>query len=220
MNYPAPAPTDLKTTLEEMRASVAAQGTPKGLAGTVQDVILKFLEVFLTILMDFRAGRLGALSPANTPTPVGPLHGPTPRQSGRGGEPRGSCDGQDGCDGTTLILTPEVKPEGEPNGSGTAAEAPRCAGTKVRPRHGGLRPHAPAGCAPLRPQRYRRFASGRGWRLGGLCALPGRWRDAPGMRPAFPPYKPPCRAGPAPGRFEKRAGAAACLRAHFVPQSQ
>jgi hypothetical protein len=215
-----PPPTDLRNTLEEVRASVAAQGTRKGLAGTVQDAILKFLEVFLTMLMDFRAGRLGALAPENTPTPT------LPRESGRGGE------SGDGGDGTTLTLSPELKPGGEPNGSGTVAEASPCAGTEVRPRHDALRPPtirtsatfveggAQTSCAAPRPQRFRLFAFGRRWRLRGRRVSPGRWRDAPGMRRAFPPCTPPCRAGPRRAGFEKQAGGTSPLRADFVAYSQ
>ncbi len=54
----APPPTDLKDTLETMRASVAARSTRKGLNGTIEGAFLKIFELLLTLLMDFRAGKL------------------------------------------------------------------------------------------------------------------------------------------------------------------
>src|SRR4051812_45629985 len=54
-----PATDRLKNTLEEMRASAVANG----LAGVVQKAILKFVELLMTLLEDFRAGKLVPIAP-------------------------------------------------------------------------------------------------------------------------------------------------------------
>src|SRR5205823_12056079 len=90
------------------------------------------------------------------------------------------------------------------NGAGRAVAHPppsRSPGSILgsRPRNCGGR----AGLGgSLRPRRFKiLIAMGATKRTCGarLCdsqALLGRWRKTPGVRRAFPPYMPPCRAGP------------------------
>jgi hypothetical protein len=67
MTAAAAPPTDLKDTLEEMRASVAAR---KGLAGAIEKAMLGVLELLLALLADFRAGKLPSQAPgAEIPHP-------------------------------------------------------------------------------------------------------------------------------------------------------
>jgi hypothetical protein len=61
MTTAAPSPTGrLTNTLEEMRVVMAAEGTRKGLAGTLQAAILSLLELLVALLAEFRAGTLAA----------------------------------------------------------------------------------------------------------------------------------------------------------------
>ena len=61
----APPATDIKDTLEGMRASAAARGRRTGLRASIDDMILRILGMLLAMLADFRAGRLA--TPAAPP---------------------------------------------------------------------------------------------------------------------------------------------------------
>ena len=63
MTAAPPTHTDLKSTLEGLRASVAAQGARRGLTGAIQEALLGLFSVLLAILEDFRAGRLAPIAP-------------------------------------------------------------------------------------------------------------------------------------------------------------
>jgi hypothetical protein len=62
MTDATPSPTDrLTNTLDEMRVSMAAEGTRKGLAGALQAAILRLLNALVALLAEFKAGTLGAV---------------------------------------------------------------------------------------------------------------------------------------------------------------
>ncbi len=67
MTAAPPTQTDLKSTLEEMRASVAAEGIRGGIKGAIQKAFLGLLSVLLAILEDLRAGRLAPIAPVAEP---------------------------------------------------------------------------------------------------------------------------------------------------------
>jgi hypothetical protein len=72
-----PFQTDrLKNSLEDLRASVAGQGTNRGLAGVLQEAMLSVLNLLMTLLADFRAGKLAPVAPG-----VGGAE-PAPRAAG------------------------------------------------------------------------------------------------------------------------------------------
>ena len=164
-----PPPTDLKNTLEELRASVAARGARKGLRGAIQEAILGFLECLLALLADFRAGRLAPVSDA-------------PETAGRG---TAHCQPR--------AFTAE---DAEKRGDAMPARRAAFAGKMAE----GAR-HSPGFSCVLSEGFTAEDAEIR-------CRLaPGRWRKAPGIRRAFPPYEMPCARGRrrCPG-YRSRAG--------------
>jgi hypothetical protein len=82
MSNAAAAATDLKDTLEAMRASVAARGARKGLAGAIEKAMLGLLELFLALLADFRAGRLVPTAPASESGEDAVVSYPSPSRTG------------------------------------------------------------------------------------------------------------------------------------------
>ena len=86
MTAAPPTHTDLKSTLEEMRASVAAEGTRKGIKGAIQEAFLGILSVLLAMLEDFRAGRLARIAPVAELAGDGAVADPPPRPSPSRGE--------------------------------------------------------------------------------------------------------------------------------------
>jgi hypothetical protein len=73
MTNPLPSPTSrLGSTLEGMRAAIAAEGPRKGLAAKLQDAILMLLEALMTLLAEFRAGTLAPSGAATARGAVAP----------------------------------------------------------------------------------------------------------------------------------------------------
>jgi hypothetical protein len=204
MSSPAAFPTtDLKDTLEELRASVAARGARRGLRGAIQEAILGFLEVLLALLADFRAGRLTPVAADGTgeeaavadgaaaypsPSRIGPhfcerewepVAGPAPRVDRR--------------------VTPEVPPTspnlsaleggGECCGPGCANASPQ--GEKVSRSGEAGQAHTPPCFSAFRTVSNRQTGEVCGFRCGG------------GIRPAFASLSRPTRARPAQGGFER-----------------
>jgi hypothetical protein len=203
---PAPATQpDLSSMLGDVRAAIAAEGPHKGLAGTVQAVILHILEMLATLLLDFRAGRLAAGGLAAGPLAAGPAAEPDAGAAGAEdteacaasaapGEPGGpTLDA--GC--RALRTTPWfrrhdwIPADWVPACAGMTARAVTFAGMtrKIEPcavPSDGIaqtqEPHE-LGAAP-RPRRCGIAA----WRTQSTLVVRARWWVTPRVREAYPPY--------------------------------
>ena len=183
MTDAAPPPADLKTTLEEMRASVAAQGMRKGLAGAIQEAILGLLSVLVAMLEDFRAGRLAPLAPVAE-------------------EPG------DDADGAVAYPSPRLWCASRPKPSRGEGEFRRGLSVDDNERHGGFWViggdiEQEDARAPTPPH----FA-GLGGEAGpqandaGRAAVPGPDSGAASIGDAPTPHPPASRAPPSPSRGE------------------
>jgi len=177
MTDTAPPPTDLKSALEEMRASVAARGARKGIAGAIQEAILGILSILVAMLEDFRAGRsapAAAECEEDTHTADGPRCGPWRDTPGMRRAFPPYIAGEDFGD-DTLTPAARVKPQGRGE-----AEARRRARRRQEALVG-LTPHPPAARAPPSPARGEGFG-----RLPQSETKPANGEDRDGgIHPAF-----------------------------------
>jgi hypothetical protein len=187
MTTPAAPPTDLKNALEELRASVAARATGKGLKGTIEDAILLFLGLLLKMVEDFRAGKLAPIAPpakAAEPEDASPRLVRPAAQAAQGGDlSRGSGAGHSDASRRRIprariagerTIAPRQR-RGRLRTSGQAARSVATVRRSVR----GTATHE-RGIVPRRSLPRMTFDRGISLR---------RWRNTPGVRRAFPPYR-------------------------------
>ena len=163
----APTPTDLKSALVELRASVAVEGTHKGLAGAIQEAILNILGMLLAMLEDFRAGRFVPIAPvAEAPANGAPTWGAAQSHPGE-------CDARRG-----------VGVEGDSREDDAAAPTLRRI-ARAEPGEGACQSAMRAPGVLRRRPLLRKISN---------CGTPSRkWRNARGVRRVFPPYGAPPR---------------------------
>ena len=92
MTEAAVPPTDLKDTLEEMRASVAGEAVRARLDAMVQKAILRLLEVILALLADYRAWKLARAAVVEAAADDA-VAARSPRSTGSGSAARGAGRG-------------------------------------------------------------------------------------------------------------------------------
>ena len=195
-----PPPTDLRNTLEEMRASVAAECARKGLKGALQEAILGFLTMLIALLEEFRAGRLAAAAPTageapggagacgagadygeeEAPTPVACIHR------------RFAAEDAENRRGSPLFAPPNSLEQRGDERESADNGGPAAGGAGVADIAQAV---AAGGGLPADPQIFLLRASRRPPRRKAFTAG-GAARNTPGIRRTLPRYTPPCRAGP------------------------
>ncbi len=183
-----PLPTDLRNTLEEMRASVAAEGARKGLTGALQEAILKLLEVIIKLLMDFRAGKFASLAAVAEAAP-------------RSVELCATDAGSEGNDvSATVRRSPArtVTAEDTENRRGVTLFSPSSpleqagderGGADDGELVGGLQAERTILCAPSRSKIFTAESAERRRGIPTASASRDRWRNTPGFRRDLPPCK-------------------------------
>jgi hypothetical protein len=208
MTAASPPPTDLKTALEQMRASLAA-AQETGLARMLQEAILGLLTRLVTLVADFRAGRLVAPAPVVEPAatdvdcagaaarrPDGPV---APRPSWTAGGILGSA-------WTRWWQSDAREPAGRVRGPTRRCAGKRDSGIIGAPAPPPPRPSPVKGEGEVARERRRE--------RGTISRPRAQWRDTPGMRRAFPP----CARGTTAAIgaiFKKPALRVRDRRAHF-----
>ena len=132
MNTAAPAPPDLRSMLEELRASMASECARKGVRGKLAAAILRLLETLLTIVADFRAGRLAA---PEAPAPILPRAAKAGEKAAIGGAcPTTHAPGAD------QVCEPACAPEASESRRAAGVSRgrrPAAAASAGRPAHAG-----------------------------------------------------------------------------------